>query len=394
MKGRYFVMKKFFSFFLIVMILLSCSILSSAEGLVVGESREDGRYIFSNPVPQEVTKYAKSRFELENISWADAMGLVDKASELKLGSGFDITLYDTGMSTEVYYFPVLYQDKIERLYAVVVDDDGSYHIQSGYDYLARPLNQLELSAENPIRVIASQDAIYAVDSYNTVTILFEEVLGDPTQIKEQVQNLSQSRYKTLDGEVVEITDIAVDSMNLTEPLSQLEERATAKKLSVAKLKNRSVGGRGVCWAATTASCIDYYKDGKTNTSYAETLMDELIEDRKNNNNGSTAAGIPEVRDYIESYCPDLTTSSTTKLTYDKVKPYINSNQPLYTSWSRVSDDAGHAIVLCGYRMSGGTEQMYLMDSNYTDNYQICDFGENYQTPGSAAFKWFRTVTVS
>ena len=285
MKGRYFVMKKFFSFFLIVTILLSCSILSSAEGLVVGESREDGRYIFSNPVPQEVTKYAKSRFELENISWADAMGLVDKASELKLGSGFDITLYDTGMSTEVYYFPVLYQDKIERLYAVVVDDDGSYHIQSGYDYLARPLNQLELSAENPIRVIASQDAIYAVDSYNTVTILFEEVLGDPTQIKEQVQNLSQSRYKTLDGEVVEITDIAVDSMNLTEPLSQLEERATAKKLSVAKLKNRSVGGRGVCWAATTASCIDYYKDGKTNTSYAETLMDELIEDRKNNNNG-------------------------------------------------------------------------------------------------------------
>lgn len=233
-------MKKFFSFFLIVMILLSCSILSSAEGLVVGESREDGRYIFSNPVPQEVTKYAKSRFELENISWADAMGLVDKASELKLGSGFDITLYDTGMSTEVYYFPVLYQDKIERLYAVVVDDDGSYHIQSGYDYLARPLNQLELSAENPIRVIASQDAIYAVDSYNTVTILFEEVLGDPTQIKEQVQNLSQSRYKTLDGEVVEITDIAVDSMNLTEPLSQLEERATAKKVKCSKIK-KSLG---------------------------------------------------------------------------------------------------------------------------------------------------------
>lgn len=174
-------------------------------------------------------------------------------------------------------------------------------------------------------------------------------------------------------------------------LSEIEERATSKKLSVAFLNNRLVDNKGVCWAATAASCIDFYEDGKANTTHAQSLMDELIQDRKDNT-GSTDTGISDVVDYIESYCPNLTASTTTKLAFTKAKSYIDKKYPLYTRWLRVSDDAGHAIVLCGYK-TGSKDEMYLMDSNYTDEYQVCTFGENYQTPGTSKFRWSRTLTV-
>lgn len=384
-------MKKLLSFFLMFAIALTMSLGVSAQELTIGESKDSGKYILSNPVPEDVVHYAQEQFKELDLSWVDVMGLNDKASELKLGAGFDITLYSTGNSTGIYYFPVLYQDRIEKFLAVITND-GNYHTQSGYGYLAKPLNDLKLELNNPVQIVASDDAIYAVDTKNNVTILFEEVWGNPENIEEQVKNLSQpvsSLSNKLD--VVNVTEIRGESINMISSLSEIEERATSKKLSVAFLNNRLVDNKGVCWAATAASCIDFYEDGKANTTHAQSLMDELIQDRKDNT-GSTDTGISDVVDYIESYCPNLTASTTTKLAFTKAKSYIDKKYPLYTRWLRVSDDAGHAIVLCGYK-TGSKDEMYLMDSNYTDEYQVCTFGENYQTPGTSKFRWSRTLTV-
>lgn len=387
-------MKRFFSSLLILVMLLTSSLYGFADGPIVGESmsKDEGRYILSNPVPLDVTEYAKEWFENVDISWAEDMGLGDKVSELKLGSGFDILSYDTGLAVEIYYFPVMYHEKIEGFFAII-PNNGKYDVQSGYVYLAKPLNQMDLSSDNPVRLVASEDAIYAVDTKNEVTVLYEEILADKERMQEQVKVLLESPNWLKESETVNLTKIVAESFNLKDSISQIEERASSKKLSVAKLKNRSVGGRGVCWAATAASCIDYYEDGVADTSYAEQLMDDLIEDRQNNNNGSTESGTIEVKEYIKQYCPDLSVSSTNKISYDETKSYINAHHPMYTSWSNTSNDAGHAIVLCGYRMDSGKQQMYLMDPNFTEGYQTCTFGENYKTPNGSSYRWKRTITV-
>lgn len=379
-------MKKMFDILFLMFLVMSCSLLSFA-----GEMNEDGCYVQSCPVPEEVTHYAQEQFGKLDFGWADAMGLTDEALELRLGSGFDIELYATGESTGIYYFPVLYRGEIEKFLAVITND-GEYHTQSGYGYLAKPLNQMLLDSKNPPRIVASDDAIYAVAPDSTVTILFEEVMGNPERIKEQVQNLSRSASLHSEGlETVELTKVIGDSIHVSSSLTEIEDRATSKKLSVAFLKNKTVDNKGVCWAATAASCIDFYEDAQTDTTHAQNLMDELIEDRKNST-GSTATSISDIAVYIESYCSNLTASSTTKLTLIQTKPYIDKKYPLYTRWLNVSNNAGHAIVLCGYR-TGDKDEMYLMDSNYTDEYQVCGFGENYQTPGTSKYKWSRTLTI-
>lgn len=120
-------------------------------------------------------------------------------------------------------------------------------------------------------------------------------------------------------------------------------------------------------------------------------MDEIIQDRIDKT-GSTVSNISDAIDYINSYCPNLTASRTTKLSLSQIKPYIDKKYPLYTSWHNVANDAGHAIVLCVYK-TGSEDQMYLMDSNYTDEYQLCTFGEDYQTPGTSKYKWYRTAVI-
>lgn len=179
-------MKRFCDILFFAVIAILCSIPSFAE-----EGDAVGRYVLSSPVPEEVTHYAQEQFGKLDFGWADAMGLSDKALELRLGSGFDIELYATGESTGIYYFPVLYHGEIEKFLAVITND-GEYHTQSGYGYLAKPLNQMALDSEHPVRIVASDDAIYAVAPDSTVTILFEEVMGNPERIKEQVKNLSRS----------------------------------------------------------------------------------------------------------------------------------------------------------------------------------------------------------
>lgn len=239
-------MKKLLQLFGMLLVALTLSFSVSAQGLTIGESKASGRYILSNPVPEDVTLYAQEEFKELDFCWADAMGLNDKASELRLGAGFDITLYATGDSTEIYYFPVLYRGNIEKLLAVIAND-GHYHTQSGYGYLAKPLNKLALDLEHPVQIVASDDAIYAVDTNHHVTILFQEVLGQAENIKEQVENLSSSVSPLSEKRSpVDVTEIIGDSIDMTSPLVEIEERATSKKLNVAFLDNRSVNNRGVC----------------------------------------------------------------------------------------------------------------------------------------------------
>lgn len=193
-------MKKMFSILFLMFLVMSCSLLSFA-----GEMNADGCYVQSCPVPEEVTHYAQEQFGKLDFGWADAMGLTDEALELRLGSGFDIELYATGESTGIYYFPVLYRGEIEKFLAVITND-GEYHTQSGYGYLAKPLNQMLLDSKNPPRIVASDDAIYAVAPDSTVTILFEEVMGNPERIKEQMKNLLRSASLHSKGlETVELT---------------------------------------------------------------------------------------------------------------------------------------------------------------------------------------------
>lgn len=384
-------MKKALSMILTLVVIFTLSVGISAQELTIGESHKSGKYILSNPVPEDVIQYAKEQFNDLDIAWADAMGLNNKAAELKLGSGFDITLYTTGESTGIYYFPILYRGQIEKFLAVITND-GDYHTQSGYGYLATPINNLNLDLEHAVQIVASDDAIYAVDSKHNVEVLFQEVLGNHEKVEEQVQTLSQPVSVILDElETVDITEIIGSSIDTVYSLSEIEEKATSKRLGVAFLDNRTVEKKGVCWAATAASCIDFYEDGKANTTHAQSLMDELIQDRIENT-GSTATSISDIVSYVESYCPNLTASSTTKLTFADTKLYIDKKYPLYTRWLRTTDNAGHAIVLCGYK-TGSKDEMYLMDSNYTDEYQVCTFGENYQTPGTSKFKWSRTLTI-
>lgn len=127
------------------------------------------------------------------------------------------------------------------------------------------------------------------------------------------------------------------------------------KLEVPVVKNSTVDGVGICWAATVSS-IAAYRTGDTALS-AKTLYDNLDDKYL----GSPTGNVTWVKRAFSYYGLDYTYKAS-GTNYAGVKACIQDERPIYAS---ITDgEVGHAVVICGYQSAQGGYYYYeIMDPN-------------------------------
>jgi len=148
-------------------------------------------------------------------------------------------------------------------------------------------------------------------------------------------------------------------------------------LSVPYKNNETVsdeyGSRGICWAASIASIVDY------KTYYSRTALQIYQENR---NLGLT--GIGDKTNKLAAFSRyGLSASETSPKTYTSVRSYITSNKPIMMGF--FSSSSGHSVVLKGFTKDDvGYVTYSIMDPNYSGT-TIIDVSSAAQSSGSALY---------
>lgn len=171
---------------------------------------------------------------------------------------------------------------------------------------------------------------------------------------------------------LEINDYIYQSSSFT-TLSISESQI----LSVPYKSNATVsdeyGSRGICWAASIASIVDY------KTYYSRTALQIYQENR---NLGLT--GVGDKTNKLAAFSRyGLSASETSPKTYSSVKSYITSNKPIMMDF--FSSTSGHSVVLKGFTKDDvGYVTYSIMDPNYSGT-TILDVSSSAQSSGSALY---------
>lgn len=152
---------------------LSAALLCGGNAVYAAEGSSGTLFIQSDPVPEEVTEYAKDMFATISKSDMTFLGISEeKAKNAVLGAGFRANPVDGYTNLAVcYHFPVLSGGDIAAVLTVNIESDGEYSYQFGQDTWISALNELENNFlyDDPVEIYVSPYAYYAVtDSSSTL----------------------------------------------------------------------------------------------------------------------------------------------------------------------------------------------------------------------------------
>lgn len=383
-------LKKLLSLLLSSSMLIGLSVSSFADSeLTIGSSNdlstEEGLFIESYMVPDDVVEYAKGFFQDISLSDLEAMDLNVNIDDLYLSHGFTVTTIEKNVPDDQYCFPVLENDTVVAM-MIVNDDNGRYGIQFGASNFSENFNSLNTDSKNPAAIYVSENAYYSIDQKG-IGVLETRPEVQKAVLEDEQRKLSNT-ITLLNEDMPEIINVSKDTAYNIAP-NQLSTFAyTNVRYPVAITKNLTIDDKGICWAACTGALIDYYEDKKANTSHAESLRDEIYKKQKENT-GSVSGGASDAQKYIKQYC-GLTLSLKSDLTWEQVRKQV---RPVYTAWRPTDNNTGHAMVLEGNRRSTVNDSyqgIYLMDPNKTSK-QLLTYGSAYRI-GGKNYYWDRTVT--
>lgn len=263
---------------------------------------------------------------------------------------------------------------------IVIDTENGYKAQVETGNFARNLNNLKTDISHPARIIATGHAYYAIDK-SGLQVLDISLEATEEMLKEDKQMIFSEKKNENTGEILSVSNKnTYDVHILPQSYATYENRYV-----VALVENRTEDGKGVCWAACSGALIDYYEDGKDDSSHAENLREKFIKDKKNET-GDVIGGTADIKRYAKEYC-NLTLQTVKKLTWNEVK---GQKRPIYTHWER--SGGAHAMVLEGYKQStsGNIKQMFIMDPN-KKNKILIDYDGAYNSDGRI-YQWTKAVT--
>lgn len=394
--------KKVFSLLLSAAMVLGMSVSSFADsGLTIGSSNEntveEGLFIASNPVPEKAAEYAIKIFESLTPEDMSILRIGQNMDAIRLAHGFTVE------NTEIpqYYFPVLEDNTVVGI-LMVNDHADSYGFQLGTSDFSENLNILETDSQNPAQIVASENAYYSMDKNGV------EVLKTLPEISSEILEDEMNEVKNAADTFAEKEVINISSNNVYDATIKefVPYTLMGKKHTVAYVDNWTYTEgdvlHGTCWASCVGSLVDFYQDGKSNASTADSYRTKANNEQKKNT-GSYSATSSEVTKYINKYSdssisyrtevPNWATIKSTLL--NKTIPSGQKGMPFYSQWDGFSGKSFHAMVVSGYRYEDTKPNdesyysVYLMDPNeetpqllqYKDSYTIN--GKLYSWEGSA-----------
>ncbi len=393
-------LSKLFAAILAVVLTLTM-VSASASSSTTYEVMDDAIYIASENVPDKVTEYVLDQFSHMYADELICLGFTyEEACNLKLSKGFYTYSYDDTIDSScVYYFPVMCGSKVIALF-IANEFDGSLGYQFGKDDVADALNNLETTSSNPIKIVVSDEAYYAVTDTD-VTILSVNWYADNDVVEQQVNSIESNLDIIATESATNVVAVGAQSTYdvSVKKYEDYPESLTTVSFEVAIVDNWTYEDSngddiGTCWASVTASLIDFYTFGKASGT-ASYIRDEILKDRYAST-GSYSGSIISAESYIESETGISMTRTGAILSWSDVKTAIANEAPCYTRWSTSS--SGHAMALCGYRYESTAPSnssyysIYVMDPNKT-SLKYVGYGSSY-TISNTAYTWTNTLKKS
>ena len=179
-------------------VLLLIAAVMSLPALTVSASGS-ALYLQTSAVPDKAAEYAKEIFSGFSESDFLYMGFAsDEAESAVLGSGFCAKPAKSDVDTsDIFYFPVLCNDKISALMAVTYNG-RSYGYQLGNDDISEAMNDIDTSFDDPLEIYVSENAFYGVTD-DGVKILSYGIIYSGSEIEKEIDSIKKL-HKAKDSE--------------------------------------------------------------------------------------------------------------------------------------------------------------------------------------------------
>ncbi|HCA70571.1 MAG TPA: hypothetical protein DEP17_09365 [Lachnospiraceae bacterium] len=376
--------------------------------------------IESLTVPNDAQIYAENIASemVSNVSLNPSFYGVDAAdfSEWMLGNPYTIFSADNNIvnNNDVYYFPILDGDEIKVILSVYkVNGEWSATISKDN---SDELNELaQLNDNNVYMLYTSEGKLYA-ENKNHKKIIEEVKIeiankNSTSDIEEFINKSFEKKHNLIKEKFgsnlsdVNIIDVTTNNINVG---SKLKEKST--QLSYGKDSSGLISSlsytpavitmtngyacdmtgclvpqtdssgtyQGLCWAACTASIVNYRLYG-TKQYYAYNIAD--YEGIGYSTGASLSKSVSSLKDFgVSGYG-----ASTTQATYSTVKTNIQNGYPLILR-ATSSASAGHQVVLLGYNI-GTLSNTITFYNPGTDNGGTSTYNSAGTTFTYAGYTW-------
>lgn len=347
------------------------------------ESEGTGRYIITETLPQDVEEYAQNTFQSLNNNDLKLLDLDVSPEQVRLSYGFKVDLL-TSQNYNKYYFPILANNQVIAT-LIVNDIDGEMTYTLLRDDVTQSINNLHRSQENPVRIVASDTAVYAVDD-TTTSELGKDFYATEESHQSDLEKLQVSAISNAEANIVSVDDN--HTYNISIGVDNTRAITGRSCDNFPYVNNKSVNGKGTCWASSTVAIIEYIKNGSSSTnSGASTIRDELLKKQ-------TTGGIDDAKTYISNYTGRSLTKTSSSLSWTTVKDQILSkDNPCYMRLYNSATGGYHATVLIGYDYESSNDsnhRMYIMDPNVSSRV-ITSFGSTYATSYGYTYSWVASL---
>lgn len=360
--------KKILSFVLSISMLLACSPIALAADTGASAISQDQYVDYANNILLDFAELPDVSLPTSGLSLSQPMKVENSVDD----AGYVFFLFD--------------QDTC--IGELVVSHDGN-DFCSSFLHQDMPAVSTAYKDSEPIYLATISEALLICTEASTEIITGNVFEADQDKAIEQLQfsdtNTLPKREK-----------LTLTPVDMTSKSTYDRAPSSPHSLPVPLVKNESVDGVGICWAASTASMIQYRTNGGVRLT-AKNVYDTVA-----NNSGYKPGSNDSVRFALSYYGLTEYRDMTTGMDFASVEQQIDAKYPIYMAISGTGNSINknyyHAVVLCGYGIeNNGTGFYEIMDPNvhdstiwFTVNVRTGVF--TYASPYSITFRnWYRTV---
>lgn len=291
----------------------------------------------------------------------EALGLSSTIVEnAVLGDNFSISRLSGNTISEVkdiIYWPIIANSQIIAL-ITLIKYNGELSASIGIDF-SEELNTIVDETEGSIALFSNDQNIYCVNNESEISEIF--AVSNSTTNTYSTTAFTDITYSLVsdDNNVISSDTLLTNSKDINSYLpSNNKTRSTSSYHYLTKYPIVYQGSLPICWAATVAAMVIYEVDSINNLT--ATQVCNAI------NHSYTGGTKTDVINALNHYLPSIyvPTEYSRAMTKSEIQTIINNNDPAYMSSHDVNSTSRHATSLCGYRISGSTFQIRLMDSAY------------------------------
>lgn len=327
-------MKKIVSFCIAMALAISLSLSAFALEPIQAELT-DALYIKTQPVPQSATDYAISIFSSLGVDNFEALG-IKCSSPMKLSPGFSmVNSYDGNFIDDVYFFLISNENAFVAS-LLISYHNGEYGFQISKTDYASGMNKVAKNDSYVLSVSCNDYACYSLTRNSITTI--------STNKEQQVSLQAKLNAADLTTSVLKDNTVSVNIADTICVNSYFIPGDNHYYIGVINCPDNN----DTCWAAVTASIVNYHINGFNGTQYTAMAIRDQIVQGKINMHGTKYGTITDIQYFLTLTLAKQYTKYQGQLPFIIMQTIMYNNSPCAIEFSEISGHISHSAVLDGF----------------------------------------------